>query len=475
MMKPMRWIHGSLITFSIALLAILLGIGVALDPWVALGAVLVEVGLMVAIVRNSSLVQVGAFLAAGGFAAWAFTSDSTLFGSSFINGSVSPSPAKQIPVLVMALGLLLSYLPSANRRAIARHFRGQGSITALVYYSSAVVVAAAVSPIIAIAGLRVAQMLIPVAAALALSRKNPHLALILAIAACIVHSALGILFPQDVNGGFGIERVSGYLQVNTYAFAGAVTAVVGVWLWLHKHQRSLAVILLVLGITAIMTARSRTALVAGAVAMAVTMYTARKEGANRDPILIRTTATTLICGTVLACYPGGVLGGEGSAMGEYFARGNAGDVMTFTGRERLWAYAIHMAGDRPFFGFGPGSLRAGPFADQVRITLGYGGQAHNAAVGAYVESGILGLVGWLALIFYTFAAIRRTRNASRPLLLGIFALVILSAMTEAGPSGFGLFWATLLGVTVAAAGTADPNIPDQHVRQTVGTERKVVN
>jgi O-antigen ligase len=449
----MRWIRSGLAALGICLLAITLGVAVSVNPWAALGLGIVEIGGMIAVVQHIEMVRVGAFLTAGGFAGWAFTSDSTLFGSSFADGSVAASPAKQIPVVVMVLGLILCWLPLDGRQEIMSRFRGHPATRALGYYVLAVLVATAFSPIHGIAYLRAAQMLIPVGAALAISRRTAHMAAILTIIACVVHSSLGILFPQEVNGGFGVERVSGYLQVNTYAFAGAVAAVTGIWYWVHKQQRTVAVLLLVVGITAIMTARSRTALVAGAIAIAITIYACRKAGDRRDPWLIRITQITLTGAVILACWPGGIFAQEGGLLGTYFARGNASDVMTFTGRERLWAYAIRVGSERPIVGYGPGSLRAGTYAEQMKAYLGYGGQGHNAAVGAFFESGLIGVVAWFGLMIFTLTAILRSRHTSRPLLLGLYFLIAASSMTEAGPSGFGLFWAMLLGLAIAAAGT----------------------
>jgi len=106
--------------------------------------------------------------------------------------------------------------------------------------------------------------------------------------------------------------------------------------------------------------------------------------------------------------------------------------------ERLnrWNSAFRMFGERPIFGWGPGtySFQYAPFQDPADLTIistnfGTGGNAHSEYIGPLAEQGVLGTVGILLIvitIFYTGATLYiqlENKKVKRVLMLVMLGLV----------------------------------------------------
>ncbi|WP_158889749.1 O-antigen ligase family protein [Amycolatopsis anabasis] len=121
-----------------------------------------------------------------------------------------------------------------------------------------------------------------------------------------------------------------------------------------------------------------------------------------------------------------------SAIESFFARGESVEQLsTLNSRTNLWAFAFDKIAEHPLYGFGLTSSR-GLFLESIGL-----GGGHNAVINLLVDTGLVGLCVWLALLgcllFTTHRLIRRTPPplADRCVLLAVlFAMIVNSVFTE---------------------------------------------
>lgn len=210
------------------------------------------------------------------------------------------------------------------------------------------------------------------------------------------------LHPVAAGSFLGIACV----LLAAYAFTGQLRRV-------GPHWR-LSVYLLLLAICAggLIATKTRGAVFGAAVGVLVVLWT-RWRGARK-----------LEAGLVLAALGLVVALSATSTIFEFFARGESAEQLaSLNSRTLLWEQAFELAGERPLYGYGLTASR-GLFLD----TIGLGG-GHNAFINLLVDTGVLGVLAWLALIIgILVTATRRMRLYAEMRVDRIIVLAVLSAM-----------------------------------------------
>ncbi|WP_342751272.1 O-antigen ligase family protein [Actinopolyspora saharensis] len=132
----------------------------------------------------------------------------------------------------------------------------------------------------------------------------------------------------------------------------------------------------------------------------------------------------------------------------FFTRGHSmSRLFTLNSRTELWGYALEEFFERPLYGHGQSATR-GLFLDE----MGLGG-GHNAVINLMVNSGLLGLVVWSALVFgILLNTARAARSSPEPRQDRILVYAVLvgmlanSVFTESlgAPSNVAAVWLFVL-------------------------------
>lgn len=161
--------------------------------------------------------------------------------------------------------------------------------------------------------------------------------------------------------------------------------------------------------------------VLGAAAGVLLVVWNRWQGSRRIEVAVLVSAVLIVVGLTFS-----------ETIEEFFARGeSASQLATLNSRTELWSQALALVPQHPLYGFGLTASR-GLFLD----TIGLGG-GHNAVINLLVDSGLLGLLAWLALLGgIAFAAVRIGRGArqlwtDRMIILSLLgSLTVSSIFTE---------------------------------------------
>jgi len=124
------------------------------------------------------------------------------------------------------------------------------------------------------------------------------------------------------------------------------------------------------------------------------------------------------------------------------------DLLTLTGRTRIWDITLRAWQDNLLFGYGPGIW--GPDR-QREFRMFYVGQAHNQFIQTLGEAGLVGLALLLAYLASLLVAAVRTFGASRGFVLMLLTLVLVRCITEAPMRADGILsWSTFVHVLLLA-------------------------
>lgn len=121
-----------------------------------------------------------------------------------------------------------------------------------------------------------------------------------------------------------------------------------------------------------------------------------------------------------------------AAIESFFVRGESVEQLsTLNSRTNLWSYAFERFGQHPLYGFGLTSSR-GLFLDSIGL-----GGGHNALVNLLVDTGLIGVLVWLALLVWVLITARRLARlrpaprADRGMILAlILTMIVNSVFTE---------------------------------------------
>ncbi|MFA7169298.1 MAG: O-antigen ligase family protein [Candidatus Paceibacterota bacterium] len=89
---------------------------------------------------------------------------------------------------------------------------------------------------------------------------------------------------------------------------------------------------------------------------------------------------------------------------------NAGERSSLASRFMIWDASHEMLNDSPFFGIGPGTFQQVYLNYQSRFSVPYlewaVAEPHNTFLAFYLQSGLIGLVGFLLLLFWLLKKVR---------------------------------------------------------------------
>lgn len=101
-------------------------------------------------------------------------------------------------------------------------------------------------------------------------------------------------------------------------------------------------------------------------------------------------------------------------------------LVTFTGRTRIWIESIQAGLQNPLFGYGPG-LWDVPFRMRTGLPFTH---AHNQFVHTFGAAGIIGLTALLAYLASLGRLVWRAREATRGVSVMLFGYLLLRGLTE---------------------------------------------
>jgi O-antigen ligase len=142
----------------------------------------------------------------------------------------------------------------------------------------------------------------------------------------------------------------------------------------------------------------------------------------------------------------------GHKLNSFLASSDGAQLMSLTGRDRIWAVALEEWRQDPLFGYG---MPLFDEAHRAAVRMGAATHAHNQFVDSLARAGLVGLVGAVAYLLVLVAAAWRVATPSRGLSLGLLVILLAFAITEVPLSltGIGLanFYHMVLLVVLGTA------------------------
>jgi len=436
----LRWLLPTLV------LGLVFGIAVGLRTW-ASAAVLGPLALLLVGSALWGRDATGAALCVSGFFLAAALSDSFLLPPlTDFSGFVEVVPGKVAPYGLMAVGSILLLTGSRVRVGRERRLVPFVLLGAYLGWGGLALVMGGGSPL---GAFRLLQGAIPLATAaiLAGQGRGPW-AVRAVVAAAFWYVALGVYvwITRDPNVDLsfaGPPRLAAYVHPVFTSFAGAVALAAAVSAVIRARSLALTVLWFFGALSAgfvIWASRGRSGFIA-AVVMVVLLSLHQlwsdPKGRARAGILIISL--------------GGVCVLVREALWLWFSRMQPDELLTLTGRTDLWRVAGGLVMERPLTGWGPGLLRAGTIAQEIRQSLGFGGHAHNALFEAALTAGLPGALLWLTALLWVGKTLHQDfwLRAGDPMATLCFALwggLVVFSVTEGSPAGFGFGWFVLLAL-----------------------------
>jgi O-antigen ligase len=130
--------------------------------------------------------------------------------------------------------------------------------------------------------------------------------------------------------------------------------------------------------------------------------------------------TVTILGIVL-------FGDIGNQINMYFSSGAGADMMTMTGRDKIWAVALNEWHNNPMFGYG---LTIWNEAYQAKIGIPGAVSAHNQFFQTLSSAGIIGVSGLFVYVTTLFWFSLKTAKSSQGLTIALFGVLIFRSISE---------------------------------------------
>lgn len=348
-----------------------------------------------------------------GTALYAALAESSLGGSQASTGLSDYSPMKSVAFGALVLSAIL--LASASIPLLSQPHIGFGMFS----YGILASIAAFASHDPGLSILLVVRHLILAVAVAGLVASSLTSLRDLVFAVGGSHLLLAILFPTHLMVGVGQERLSGFLQVNTFALLVVLVLVSSVFVS-KPSPRALAPALLVAPISLwlLWASGSRGAVLA----LLAGIFGGLLRG-----------RTTALIGLAITSVFGPALSGLAldalQVLGGRFA--SEVGLSTLGGRVGLWEIILDKfdwSVQHALIGYGLGAFRNSHLATQIHFAFGNGGQAHNAALEAFVTLGLVGVSILGAVTVFILRSLRRTDRRTGALTF----VLIASATSESG-------------------------------------------
>ena len=286
---------------------------------------------------------------------------------------------------------------------------------------------------------------------------------------CGVSLLLALLWPnlalqRDYEQGFidGLPRLAG-LAPHPISLAG-VAATTWIVLLYFPYARVVWQRLALLScVLVVLLAQSKAVWLMLAVALPVILaYQGRwptwrslSSGAPRTWVL---AAYGLLMVAALSGLAWVVSGEFGAKLNSFLASPDGAQLLSLTGRDRIWAVALEEWRQDPLFGYGM------PLFDEAHralVQMGAATHAHNQYVDSLARAGLVGLVGAVVYLLVVVLAALRAAQASRGLSVGLLIILLAFSISEVPLSltGIGLanFYHMVLLVVLGSTLAAHPD------------------
>ena len=120
-------------------------------------------------------------------------------------------------------------------------------------------------------------------------------------------------------------------------------------------------------------------------------------------------------------------GEMGARLGKFLDSDSGARLMTFTGRDRIWAAALSEWERYPLAGYGPSLFDA---AYRASIGMPWASHGHNQLIDTLARSGTVGALGLVLFVLVLTAYAWRTARATQGLSVAFWLLLMLRAVSE---------------------------------------------
>lgn len=242
-----------------------------------------------------------------------------------------------------------------------------------------------------------------------------------------VGSVSGVLLPETAwlapsvdENVYRLRAFSGH--PNVLGAQAALLVTLALILRRRKIINSVVLVLcLLIGMTAIAAADSRTMLAA---TVGTALFTAMRERRHLLVITLAGLTGVVIAVTLLAL---GWFPDLSGVLGPLARTGSISEFATLTGRTELWVVSLELIGQKPFFGWGFGGTEALLIGSVGRTFQGAPVNAHNMYIQLLFNLGWLGSLSAIALLWVLVARMFHRPDAARD---QVVLLVMVIGLTE---------------------------------------------
>ncbi len=286
---------------------------------------------------------------------------------------------------------------------------------------------------------------------------------------CAVSLLLAVVWPEmalqrDYEQGFidGLPRLAG-LSPHPISLAGVAATLLIILLYLPYSRPWMQKLAFVLCGVVIVLTQSKTVWVTLAVALPLVLALQARlptwHGlANGRHHAWPIAAYGVLCVGGLTALVWVVSGQVATKLDRFLASSEGAQLMSLTGRDRIWELALEEWRQDPVFGYG---MTLFDEAHRAAIQFGAATHAHNQYIDSLARGGLVGLTGALVyMLVVTFAALRVARK-TRGLSVGLLIILLVYSVTEVPLSltsiGLANFYHMILLVVLGTALAADPD------------------
>jgi exopolysaccharide production protein ExoQ len=244
---------------------------------------------------------------------------------------------------------------------------------------------------------------------------------------------------------------------------GPLAVVFLLCLWLEPFKRSsVNKFAWILGMTSLLITQSKTSLSLALVCIVIVAFTWIKTASSQNVRQRNANLVFMVIGLILFVLSMIsiflIFTDVGRTLDLYFGSKQGAELLSLTGRDRIWEIAVNEWHHNIWFGYGPAMWDV---VYRMQIGMNYAFHAHNQF---YQSLGNAGLIGVFTLFIYlialTVAAIRSAK-ASKGLSLALLSLLLIESITEV-PLGLNDvlshdFFVQLLTYIICAGYTVQPN------------------
>ncbi|MDZ7812110.1 MAG: O-antigen ligase family protein [Ideonella sp.] len=255
---------------------------------------------------------------------------------------------------------------------------------------------------------------------------------------CVASLLLAVFWPnlvlqRDYEQGFidGLPRLAG-LAPHAVSMAGLAATLLIVLLYRPYQRPWLQHLVLLITVAVIVLTQSKTVWALLAVALPLVLAFQGRlptwRALANSPHRSWAALGYAVAGTGgLAILAWSVSGEAGYKLGSFIASDEGAQLMSLTGRDRIWALAFEEWRQSPVFGYGISLFDA---AHRAALRFGAATHAHNQYVDSLARSGLVGLAGAVVYVLALLAAAWRVARRTQGLSMGLLIILLAYSVTE---------------------------------------------